>query len=738
MAKQLSITISASDKASAIIRGVSTTVGQMGGKVLQVSDNTKTMGQKIAGALTSVKAAVAGIGIVLAARGIVGSFNETAEALDKIAKKARLTGMAAEDLSVLAYAAKLANTDFDALSSGVSTLQKRLGEVAQTGKGKAKDALYELGVNFKSAGGQIRPLKELLPDIADRLASIQDPAQKAYLASRLFGEQWEGMANTLDTGSAAFRRAYNEANRLGAVFTKGQVESAEAYNDALTRIGQAIFGLKAKLVIYLAPTLAEIADKMAALTASLPNMVKNLTQTIANAIGNDDEAARKLRTLMDSLVNIVAVGVKAAARTALAVLTIAVPAVLDALSPAIRRQTLQFTYNLGVDAVAALAEGMANAAAYTGSALLGSLVPATKVNFDKARDDAKAFMAYMVGVDATINGIVNKFDTNVNALSGDSRELTAAIAKNAADFGAAGTAVLDAVDAIVQYRKALKDSAVGTQLQIPSVSGGATGKVSQEISDWKDGVREGWDDLVARANNYRAQAREIFNSVSEAMTAGLSQSIVDVLRGVKNMKEAFRDWASATLAQVAQLITQMLLLRALAGIGGALFGAGDGVKEVGSIGGAGAGSGAAYGGSAFALRGGIAGMEGVRRYASGTMAASAALGSFLVPGPNIPRDIVPAMLAPGEAVLTRGEVASVGGPSGLRRTLNEAAGGGGGGMVINSSVNVTLSVSGEAARTPEMTAASVKQAVKEASVQGLMETLRDNPRVREQLRKALG
>lgn len=823
MAKQLSITISASDKASAIIRGVSTTVGQMGGKVLAVSDSTRTLGQKLAGALTSVNAAVAGIGIALAARGLVRQFNATSEAMDEIAKKARITGLAAQDLSVLSYAATLANTDFAALSSGVSTFQKRLGEVAQTGKGRAKDALYELGLSFQSADGQIRPLRELLPDVADRLAAISDPAQKAYLASRLFGEQWEGMANTLDGGAASLRRAYIEAERLGVVFSKEQVESAEAYNDALSRIEQAFFGLKAMLVVELAPALTELADKTAAFVASVPEMVSNAMRVIRSAIAGDGSSIAQISELLDAMKQAVIVGLKTIVVTAGVTVYAGIPALFSAISDTTKIHLGSYFRKLGTDLATMmpeftswwankvldavrwvadqvfdlvasltgeLARKMATVVRGVGSALsdlasMGSLIPGgagigvaidassetiarsleamsitVEAGSDKVKEKVGSAFEWLQDKNSWITDLrlsaydaidkdtakqlqevgtfTKRFGDAMNQNNEYSMMLGETWSNAASELGAVGARVRDAADAVLQFNAAMENRKVGSQLQMPSFTGQLT-KTKEDVGNWRDGIQEAWDDLEKRAKGYRGQAREVFNSVADALTTGLSQGIVDVIRGVKNMKEAFRDWASATLAQVAQLITQMLLLRAIAGIGGALFGAADGVKEIGTIGGAGAGSGAAYGGSGFALRGGIAGMGGVQRYVRGTLAATAGMGSFMVPGPNVPRDIFPAMLAPGEAVITRGEVASVGGPSGLRRALNDAAGrGGGGGVQVALTVAPVITISGDAARTPESAGQSVKQAVKDAAVQALMEAMRDNPRVREQLRSAIG
>jgi hypothetical protein len=52
-------------------------------------------------------------------------------------------------------------------------------------------------------------------------------------------------------------------------------------------------------------------------------------------------------------------------------------------------------------------------------------------------------------------------------------------------------------------------------------------------------------------------------SVGQTFAAGLSQSIVDFASGTKSAKEAFTDFARSFLMQVAQMILQMLILRAL-------------------------------------------------------------------------------------------------------------------------------------------------------------------------------
>ena len=68
---------------------------------------------------------------------------------------------------------------------------RRAAEAAQ-GTGEAKDALAQMGIALRDQSGNLRRSEDLLGDVADVFARIEDPAKRVRLAFKLFNS--EGVA----------------------------------------------------------------------------------------------------------------------------------------------------------------------------------------------------------------------------------------------------------------------------------------------------------------------------------------------------------------------------------------------------------------------------------------------------------------------------------------------------------------------------------------------------------------
>ena len=68
---------------------------------------------------------------------------------------------------------------------------RRVAEAAN-GTGEAKDALAQMGIALRDQSGNLRRSEDLLADVADAFARIEDPAERVRLAFKLFDS--EGVA----------------------------------------------------------------------------------------------------------------------------------------------------------------------------------------------------------------------------------------------------------------------------------------------------------------------------------------------------------------------------------------------------------------------------------------------------------------------------------------------------------------------------------------------------------------
>jgi hypothetical protein len=194
--------------------------------------------------------------------------------------------------------------------------------------------------------------------------------------------------------------------------------------------------------------------------------------------------------------------------------------------------------------------------------------------------------------------------------------------------------------------------------------------VSRTGTTFTAGLEEGFTAFVKRAQDSFALGVQLADAASRAMGQGFEKLFFDVVEGRirtlqdlwRGLGQAFTEFANQVIHELARIAAQQLASSFLGGIGGiggffgSLFG---GLFGGGSTAGASVGALDLIGGSAlaFAHEGG---MIAPRRFA---------IGGPVFGSGN--RDTVPALLSPGEYVLTKSGVDALdrlnkGDPSGLR------------------------------------------------------------------------
>lgn len=197
-------------------------------------------------AASLLKAAIGGLAVGLAVRRIAQFTNDAIKAGDTIAKTADKVGVGIEALQKLRFAADLAGISQEKLDSSLERFTKRIGEASQ-GTGEAKKALEILGVSFTDANGKIRPTEAVLSAVADAMASVETPAQRAALAAQLFGREGVGLVNLLKGGSSALQKFGDQAEAVGAVLSEDLARAAEVLNDKLTVSSRVLDVAKTKI-----------------------------------------------------------------------------------------------------------------------------------------------------------------------------------------------------------------------------------------------------------------------------------------------------------------------------------------------------------------------------------------------------------------------------------------------------------------------------------------------------------
>ena len=245
----LKVVISTVDKFTAPFLAMSQRAAQMS-KQSGMSDIARGLG-----GLTKQLAVVGGIGGA-AAGGLVAFAKKAASAGDNIAKTADKLGLGVGELQKFRHAAELGGVSTQTFDMAYQRFSRRAAE-AFAGGGEAKDALEWLGIDLADADGQIKPTQDLLAEVADQMAKIEDPAQRVRVAFKLFDSEGVSMVNMLKGGSEGLAEAGLEAEKLGLI-TEEQARQSEAFSDEWLRMSRSVSQLGMQIGMALLPQLQKL------------------------------------------------------------------------------------------------------------------------------------------------------------------------------------------------------------------------------------------------------------------------------------------------------------------------------------------------------------------------------------------------------------------------------------------------------------------------------------------------
>jgi len=294
--QQMRILISAQDKATKVIRGVSKHFKKLGKVAKKVGKGIGRALGRVGKSLLSFKAGliavagVAGMGLMI---------KSSIQVIDKLGKVSSKLGVTSQELQRFRFAAKLAGVEETALDMGLQRFIRRVGEAAQ-GTGEAKDALKKMGIQLTNSNGRVRSATDLLGQVSEALKNTKDPAERLRLAFKLFDSEGVAMVNMLKNGKTALNSTMMEADKLGFVLSDKVVAASQRVNDAFFKMTQSLAGFKNNLVGSLAPALERMGNWWTEFAAQFSTTIQPLwtwleehLASISTGFGSATEAGAK-------------------------------------------------------------------------------------------------------------------------------------------------------------------------------------------------------------------------------------------------------------------------------------------------------------------------------------------------------------------------------------------------------------------------------------------------------------
>src|SRR5688572_5106914 len=141
----------------------------------KASRTAKKKSSEISGAMSAISKSVAGL-VVGSIAGTTALVKSQIDFADSVSKTSKIVGMSVEDLSALNYQADLSGVSFEQLTGGLTKFSRTVDD-AFNGVGAGADVFEKLDVSVKNADGSLRGNSELMADVADKFAGMEDGAQ---------------------------------------------------------------------------------------------------------------------------------------------------------------------------------------------------------------------------------------------------------------------------------------------------------------------------------------------------------------------------------------------------------------------------------------------------------------------------------------------------------------------------------------------------------------------------------
>jgi len=223
----------------------------------------------------ALKGAIAGLFSAAAFKSFLAGAEKAIDKLDEIAKTADSIGVTTDALQELRVAADLSGVSAEALNTGLRRFSRGIAEAAD-GTQQYVDTFNGLGVSVKNTDGTLRNVDEVLNDVADRFAQMDDATRKASLAQDLFGRAGVGMVNLLNEGSDGIERMRKEARALGIVIDESLIRQSVIAKDQLTLLKKVIDAEMTTALANAAPLLVDFVRLIAAITNAAADAYQGL------------------------------------------------------------------------------------------------------------------------------------------------------------------------------------------------------------------------------------------------------------------------------------------------------------------------------------------------------------------------------------------------------------------------------------------------------------------------------
>lgn len=301
---QLQVIVSAVDQLTAPLRNMGRAVSDFGVGAMSLGP---TALKPLEGALRSGNAALAEhqekwretsmvarqAGMVMAGAGaaIVGGFVAAGIASAKygseIQDMSSRTGMSAEALTALKYAADQTGASLESVQMAVKGLSRNALAAMQDPASEAGKAFASIGVSVTDAAGKLKSTETLFVEVGDALRGVKNETERTALATQLLGRGGMMLLPMFTDAKNSLSGFMDEAKRLGLVVSQDTIGKLDNLDDTLARLkmqGAMAFRIVGAVAVPVLQVVGDFLSWVSAKTSWLANTFPLLTTGIVLSV----------------------------------------------------------------------------------------------------------------------------------------------------------------------------------------------------------------------------------------------------------------------------------------------------------------------------------------------------------------------------------------------------------------------------------------------------------------------
>lgn len=190
-------------------------------------DGISTKANSVATATKGLSTAAGGLLVALG-----GAAVNSAKYADDLNTLSAQTGISAEDLQKMQYAADRVDVDVDTIAGAMSKMRRSMASDSAA----SAEAFARIGVSVRDSSGQLRDSSTVFYEVLAGLSRVGNETERDALAMDIFGRSADQLAGIVDDGGAALKALGQEAEDMGLILDEQTLGSLNAFNDQLDQL----------------------------------------------------------------------------------------------------------------------------------------------------------------------------------------------------------------------------------------------------------------------------------------------------------------------------------------------------------------------------------------------------------------------------------------------------------------------------------------------------------------------